>query len=459
MRREMWTRWSVAGLSMAAATSALVVLACYPHRPPPPHTRNDYLPECPRSGDWAKRFASKRQNFANPADTELTLAGKRTHVPEFNDCQQFIRYEGAQPKYISLFAIFSLDDLAQHSARFDNVPNGGSSSDSVAVATSGQALAIAEIYALDSAYAPLGIERDFNCLYLYGKVGAANDLEAKMVPVGANEKKCGEMINVDSARGKVLEVHRQMFATAAVPDVARWDWDKTKQQQYIGTGCGKGWCEIGESGFMSSTTYTSAASAWNAPTLAVKGWYDEQQLANTWTNASTGASITSVGAVRGALVPMPGLDTLNGNERRSVFAKAWWPVAIVAIDTSTYYEQKLNLWPSVMSQMSDTVYLCYGQWSDCAPTAGPPPQCPSDMKNLDWWAKIVSSSVYSVSNGTTDSSPTGPSIKYYCVHRRTHDTHRRGFHIPGVVRWRWAVDDETMWIRCLEGCCEVEAGH
>jgi hypothetical protein len=61
----------------------------------------------------------------------------------------------------------------------------------------------------------------------------------------------------------------------------------------------------------------------------------------------------------------------------------------------------------------------------------------------EWWLRIVSG--------------TPAKAKYFCVHRRGHED-IAGLDIPGIVRWRWALNDETIWIRCLEGCCEAEAG-
>jgi hypothetical protein len=29
------------------------------------------------------------------------------------------------------------------------------------------------------------------------------------------------------------------------------------------------------------------------------------------------------------------------------------------------------------------------------------------------------------------------------------------YRIPAVVRWRWKPNDETMWVACPAGCCEV----
>jgi hypothetical protein len=43
-------------------------------------------------------------------------------------------------------------------------------------------------------------------------------------------------------------------------------------------------------------------------------------------------------------------------------------------------------------------------------------------------------------------------VSYRCVTRRTH----AGVDPPAAVRWRWKMDDETLWERCGTGCCEVE---
>jgi hypothetical protein len=29
------------------------------------------------------------------------------------------------------------------------------------------------------------------------------------------------------------------------------------------------------------------------------------------------------------------------------------------------------------------------------------------------------------------------------------------FQVAGTARWRWLPDDPGIWVRCIEGCCEV----
>ena len=44
----------------------------------------------------------------------------------------------------------------------------------------------------------------------------------------------------------------------------------------------------------------------------------------------------------------------------------------------------------------------------------------------------------------------------HCVLRRDHSCLRaKGVTIPGTARWRWVAKDETSWVRCMFGCCQV----
>jgi hypothetical protein len=47
-------------------------------------------------------------------------------------------------------------------------------------------------------------------------------------------------------------------------------------------------------------------------------------------------------------------------------------------------------------------------------------------------------------------------VKYVCVvYRPTKDNSQP----PAVVRWRWSVRDDLIWIECPSGCCEVEVDN
>jgi hypothetical protein len=66
--------------------------------------------------------------------------------------------------------------------------------------------------------------------------------------------------------------------------------------------------------------------------------------------------------------------------------------------------------------------------------------CPVDPVNSGtWYARIKSAS--------------GASLKYFCVKYRPLPGNVQP---PGVVRWRWKIKDETIWVSCPNGCCEVD---
>jgi len=434
-----------------------------------------WRPECPRYGEWTAFFDSAKNSPISHSG-ELALPGPLTNVPEFHDCQRFINDNGGRPLYMSLNAIFARDSLAELTAPLDSVGERAPAEkpsrtriDSATIRGSGRvgravalgaasgsmkAIAVAEIMALDSGYAPLGIAQGFSCLYLYPRTGTKSGLEARMVPVGQNDSLCLKPLAIGSSIGTTLEVQRTWFPTTAVPPVARWDWDAKHEQQYMGVACGHAYCEVGKRGFVASHVHNTAK-----PVFAVKGWYDEQRLAYP-ARGATLATMPRVGAIVGTLVPAANLGTHNGTPDSSDFTRNWVSVATAFItDTSAKYLRKLNLEPSKVGlEAGNEVSLCYGDRSTCvhnnpvaSATCTPPsgiapviqqgaPALAIDPTASRWWARIK--------------SVKSQREVYYCVVQRQHPH----VHIPGVVRWRWATSDETMWVRCLEGCCEVEAG-
>ena len=413
------------------------------------------LPECPKSGQWSTRFVrnaprDKGSILATPAIVgPLALPGDRTDIPEYHDCQQLISANGNGASYLPLFAIFSRSHLGDSSLRFDAVlDTAKTSNDSGLVATSGSPLAVGEIYAMGGDYPTLGVKKGFNCLFLYGKLNSLNGLEAKVIPVAMDETKCAMIGDPSTAMGTILEVHRHRFSdTSNVPDVARWDWDSTHNKQHIGIGCGSAWCDIGAPGFIASSAHKTTITNPNDRVLAVKGWYDEQRLAYPAT-ASLSMANPKVGDVRGTLVAAPGLKFATADS----FKNQWYSVATVAIPSSNTYMKKLNLGPSSIANMTDSVYLCNGSQSTCLPSGAAISSESCTGSNPMWWTKIVSHPSDASDGGSGLAA--APTTAYYCVTRRTHP----GMKIPGVVRWRWFIKDETMWISCIEGCCEVEAG-
>ena len=405
-----------------------------------------HLPECPQYGEWSPLFANRKNpDLIIASGGQLSLSGRITDVPEFHDCQKFIVAGGEHGTFLTLFAIFARDSLREATSRFNSVSDTARTpTDSAAVVSASGFVAVGEVLAIDKGYAQLGIQPLFNCLFLRATYAG---LAARMVPVSGNETSCKTITHPEDMPGTNLEVYRRFFKYDTAPPVARWDWDPVNNQQHIGINCGIAWCDIGKSTFHPSSAYALSTGSPNDRVIAVKGWYDEQRLAVPSSATMPFASATSLkpGAIIGTFVPMPDLGKDTGTPGGSRYDTTWVRVATVGMtDTSADYLGKLNLVQSPVKNAIDSVSLCYGKLRTCITNTAITPKCAAAKTpgTMQWWGMIT--------NPTT-------SPAYFCVTRRGHES-IPGLHIPGIVRWRWAIKDETMWIRCLEGCCEVEAG-
>jgi len=367
-------------------------------------------PECPTDSVLIVNTYLVKKTPVTEIVTTIPVAGPITNVPEYHDCQRFAPALGE--KYGPLVAIFAhqgLDTLFADS-------------------TAPPVEAAAEIYSWDGEYPALAIKRGFNCLYLKR---SGTSWKARMVPVdtaGAclHKQAGGEDLKVTSWKAKYL---------GDLPAVARWDWDSRASQQYISIRCGVEWCEVGsKTGFTSSALhpdgtlpsepvpYKGEATAQEQQrVLTVKGWYDEQRIA-----VSDGASLL-VSTTLGTAFPHPMLDRLGDT---SDFQLQWIPVAYVLLNQEPPgYKKKLNLDVGLNS-----VYMCHGPFTRCPeiPVGTREPKCPVGA-DRQWWTMIVSARKDTV---------------YRCIHRRVH----HDVQIPGTVRWRWKETDETLWVRCPQGC-------
>jgi len=414
MHAKSLARWG--GCAVAIVTLG-VALGCGRQRKAGPITLG--RPECP-AGRLDIELVDTVEGVPQVRHVNnIPIAGPITNIPEFHDCQRFVNPAGGELKYgpmVAIFAHYRLDSL--YSTRQDS-----------AAGEIGEAAA--EIYSYDGAYERLFINQGFNCLYL---VQLAGGWQAYMTSVGNDEKGCQKPLQ----RGNSLTVvaKRLVHDDKDIPPVARWDYDTANHQQYIGLRCGGEWCEVGHSGFETSGMYSAArlpddpvpgfgtiGGSEKARIVRVKGWYDEQYLAE----GSTGSLKPT--RVRGTAFPHPLLDRMNTEAH---FVGGWKPVAYLLMDgdPGETYKSKLNL-----EQGINKVFYCHGTFLSCGETTTEPP-CGVDADH-QWWAKIESAVTHEA--------------KYYCVTRRTHP----GLEIPGVVRWRWREDDETLWVRCPEGCCAV----
>lgn len=391
------------------------VMGCQSPAPSPLAWPSLNLVECPH--DWP--FGDSVTVSQRPLVVQhsgLPDVGRPTNIPEFNDCQRFIVRDPTtgELRFEKYFAIFAAKGL-----------------DSIADLPPGLARVAAVIYA-EGPYKPLGIVTEFSCLFLF-RVGEAGRVvwKAKMVPKGFVElPDCGAPIDPFRTEGTDLEV---AIREVPGPAAARWQWDWTREQQFIGIGCAKIWCDIGPKGFdPGPDVYATQPATVSRTVRQFPGLYDEQLLA---LKDDHGQFVPSV--IWGTIFPDPNLS----NDTRDY--DHWQPVAYVALRRapglpSPDFARQVRRYrdrygfdsTSANDTDLDTLFLCKGQ--QCADDAAAEvPSCGSQ-----WRAKVW--------------SPLG--IRYKCIAR-----HFEGeVTIPGTARWRWHAKDEGWWTPCVQGCCQDE---
>lgn len=445
--------------------------------PPAPMPR----PECPQGGNWELFFLGwhgdsvifdidvpanytvvKTPHSALIGHGELAGPGPITNIVEFHDCQQFISNLGGKRTYSDLFAIFArlrLDAAFVSRARLPRGQFAGRAQLFTPFNPASDGIPMATIFAYHTPYSPLNLREGFNCLHFFRRrmSNGAPGWVAKITPVGRDgEAQCAEPLPASAADDpSVFAVDRGPTRhNSELPPVARWDWDPVNQVQYIGIRCEDAWCEVRPKLPPGQTLHPSPSLA-SAP-LTVKGWYDEQLLA---VPPVSPGPVTTVSGIMGTLVPEPNLGEPMGQDgENSIYHNTWQPVASVRIDKSPGgYASKLNFVTTAGTGAQNHVALCFGitgknGFNPCIPNrigrTVPIPKDESGNKCSGWFTRV---------GRTRDESG---NEQYFCAKRVGHDMDKNGNPIPpipGVVRWRWALHDETMWIRCLQGCCEVQA--
>lgn len=410
-------RWS-RSLLVLVALVALVATACRPIRPTGKASLDEGMPECPHL--WGPKDDSVY--FAVP--------GRNTNVPEFHDCQR-LRLPGAagaDAEYGPMAAVFSPD-----STRAVN--------DSAL--RSGAVAAYVYMRNPSDEYPALKIASQHNCVFVEQQVGFA--VKAWMIPA-ANDAECVQPEIRNRRRDEHLLLVNPIgpFDNATrnpIPNVARWDWDESTKTHYIGVRCGQRWCEIGRlEGFQSSGSYLDGVDSPSADDLmfAHKGAYDEQYLAEF-----PGDELETANNV-GTIVPTPELADFT---TRGAEDGKWTRVARIFLRPAAgTYEKSFNFVASNRrppAAPSATLSICHQ--TDDVSCAAPTRRyfrtdaCTPDEEGRVWLARV---------------DREGNAPKFFCVRYREH---KDAFTIPPVVRWRWRENDETIWVSCRAGCCEVNA--
>ena len=430
------------GLAQTASPRSLRTL--------PPVTGMPTMGECPHY--WGHLVSADSM-------AQFKLARETTNVPEYNDCQRFMRLDGGshggvpQLRYDSIQAIWvarSIEEIIVKTPplvlpstkgqvmqwRFTGLVSGMTASTS-------RLATIGEVYG-EGDYAALGIKRGFNCIVLLWGADSAS-YRAWMVPVDSEPECASDPRRLDPAHAtRMVATLKRPVLDGAVPDVvppvARWDRDDgAAKQHYIGIRCPLGWCELhARPAYSSSETYASPGWLETGQRRVVrqKGWYDEQYLAAA--NVSPGTPIqVSPDHVRGSVFPVP---DLQGRTMATYRDHGWLDVAWVSLNVpSQGYKTKFNFdfdkAPS-LGGARNTVALCYDHGtSNCG--TGLPTTCAAAPDGGHWYARITAKS---------------QTVKNLCVIYRPVPSNVKP---PGVVRWRWTVKDDQMWISCPVGCCET----
>jgi hypothetical protein len=357
--------------------------------------------DCP--GHW---FSFEYQGKVT---TEAFLAGPTSDIPEFHDCQRFIAPDGTYEHLYAVFATFRFDSILTSVRR-------------AAANSPPQFVAAAEIVTQTGAYPGLEIVPGFNCLY----VSSADWSTAYMVQLGVAEEKC---LNVrpEVADGWPLRVRRVRitnYSEADYPPVARWHQDKVTGRMLVMMKCDDAWCEIGvDSSEYIPRTLTALQGTRENRVQHIPLWYDEQMLAVPRLPGDPESVVPGVAVkpsrVRGIVRPSYNLGDWKRPKDFTIRRRAG---TIWLSDTSSHYRDKMNL-----RKGDNAVHLT---------SERPFP--------LMWWFWRFEAFI---------GDPMMPFLgKAYKVDRWKH----KDIDIPPTSRWRWLSNDETVWERCPEGCCQVQ---
>lgn len=439
---------------------------------------------CPKEFSWADFSGGQAQlvdELMHGLEAELSGPGITQNVAEFQDCQGFISEDvlnqgsGQPPGTFTdgTFAVFAVprtpEDLPLNP--HPDVPYFGEAG----AADPPQALPAAQI-AASSAYPPMGIVEGFNCLYLYRDPNPSRGFRAA---IRGNERAWEEFDCKSPIPLSEFEEIPQPTPALAVwrgpegsprdhPVVARWLWDyrgNSGQSRYrVGVWCDQAWCEIGPRSAAGGPPDKVQSQAKNVPEeiadlpqFKVPAWQDEQLL-STYEKHEGGGGTLKVSEVIGTIVPDPMLGRYTADDQFDY--GNWQPAAWVGLTglrpriESNPFADKFNFDMTDESSNNSSwnqVFLCRGEWTGNRSLGvrgcqegeiDPPATCPPELTNDSdkWWAKLVSAD--------------GNDTEYRCVSRCGYE-----FPVPGTARWRWLSDDPGIWIRCLDGCCEVRGGE
>jgi hypothetical protein len=417
-------RRSAAGF--ASATLVFALAGCGPVDPPAPGVVPTTSVSPPQPGMQAliaakcdtDEFEVASRPFVERRIMRTLVSAENLHVADVHDCQRLLDRAAVSTGSLErapLVGIFvprqdqmaDLDDLAR-------------------------GVVIADLLNHDDfGYSPLGIEKGLNCLWLRAPQHDHPEWRAAIfVPEG--EACVGQ---VPKSTAISLQVSRLQIGEGELvyPATARWMWDRENREQFIGTRCGDGWCEIGRPGFHSSTHITDSRS--------VPGWGDEQLLSymqppTPWRRVRALFAYgpppmpLRASTLLGRVEPT---DSLREHARRyqtpppaaALYFQDSIPVARITFEGAdpaalAAYHRKYGF--VRLPQPGSSHNMLYLRASNC-----------DDRGSCAW------------------ESRTAPG-RWRALQRSAHH-----LHVPsGSVRWAWNEQDEDVWSWCDGACCKTK---
>ena len=322
-RRQPFGAAATAGIAAGIATFAWV-------GPTPPLLAGPYTTTICPDHDFTDSLLKDQLGNSRPVFVPVDYGD----IPEFHDCQRLLVNQAGTLQYGPTVGIFV-------TTRDSTPPTAATP-------------VIAVVAHLDGPdYLGLGIYKGANCLFVTGSAAGTN---AIMVGPWPQYSKCAlaadgtpDLNVTQKAAAHVTSLYvmdnSAQAATQVVPAVARWDFDSENQLNSIGLKCGNRWCEIGPKAPMNTTAMRPDAAT--NPRTAVKGWYDEQRLAEPLSKG------TQLSTVTGIVVPDKDLAARDNNH----YSK-FLEVATATLD-GDYSEWLKN--------GANRVELCAGTFQSCAP--------------------------------------------------------------------------------------------
>lgn len=404
--------------------------------------------------------------FGQFADT-IPVAGATTNVPEYNDCQRFIRNAAGATgrlEYLPIQVVWIRERIRDWMAKRHSISDASTQFRTLVanISKRTEITTVGIVWSMGS-YDDLGIRQGFNCIVLKydrrdGEV-VASSYQSWMVPVTMAGECNKDPLTLEASTATPLTVtstapRMEAGRRDVVPPVARWDWDARKGVQYVSLWCPTGWCDFHKFQLTPSTSYqVPQGMTASHNVFRQKGWYDEQVLMAPPPAGSGFTAAPVPSAARGTVFPVPGLASRTLDHYRGQWKRVAWVSMTPGDDAykTKYMYERDDAPPSGSSD--NIVSMCFERAQDrakadngdraaarrlCGRTM--PEGCTLDETNGGrWYARIVSAS--------------GAGRKEYCVMYRAAP---KGVVSSGTVRWRWSLKDETIWVSCPMGCCEAD---